>query len=451
MSTDGQARPTLADTESGAAAATTLGERVRKLRIARGLTQRDLAADRFSKEYVSQIERGKTRPTWQTVAWLATRLKTDAAFLQSGVSSGARERAETCLARAEAAIARHDYQGAIDALDDLPDLSGGAARDLELREALARSWALMYLGSVREAVMILTRAWALAEHESLTDVDRAEVMYRLGCCRYKLSSIVTAISLFGSALDLTERSALPCERLQSHILEWRSRCYRRQRDWEAAREDVDRALDLARRLDDTETMAHVLFQASLVAERNGDWLLARSHAEQAKALYEQIDDRGNAGRLLNNLGGLSFLLGDPDRAVDLLKDAFRVALEVGSDPDAAQAVSSLAQVHLRTGRVELAETQARQALDLLGDRVDFRDEVGNAQLVLGRSLLEQGGLEEAEAVLAEAEQTMGELGSTSYEAAVWIAQGDLAVRRGSDPQAAALYRRAAEALQDFHF
>ena len=41
----------------------TLGGRVRQLRIARGLTQTDLAGDRFSKEYVSQIERGKTRPT----------------------------------------------------------------------------------------------------------------------------------------------------------------------------------------------------------------------------------------------------------------------------------------------------------------------------------------------------------------------------------------------------
>ena len=40
-----------------------MGERVRQLRIARGLTQTELAGERFSKEYVSQIERGKTRPT----------------------------------------------------------------------------------------------------------------------------------------------------------------------------------------------------------------------------------------------------------------------------------------------------------------------------------------------------------------------------------------------------
>ncbi|MGI9557452.1 MAG: helix-turn-helix domain-containing protein [Solirubrobacterales bacterium] len=450
MAQDVSGRGETAEVVSTPAETASLGERVRKLRMAQGLTQRDLAADRFSKEYVSQIERGKTRPTWQTVLWLAKRLETDPAFLQSGVSSEARERARACVARAEAAIARRDYAGTIEALDALPDLAN-VTPDIELREALARSWALMYLGSVREAVMILTRAWALVEERSFTDIDRAEVMYRLGCCRYKLSSVVTAISLFGTALELTERSPLPCQRLQAHILEWRSRCYRRQRDWEAAREDVDRALELARELGDGETMAHVLFQASLVAERNSDWQLARSYAEQAKGLYEEIDDRGNVGRLLNNLGGLSFLLGEPEQATELLKDAFGVALEVGSDPDAAQAISSLAQVHLRTGHVELAETQARQALDLLGDRVDFQDEIGNAQLVLGRSLLEQGRLDEAGDVFAQAEETMGALGSTSHEAAVWVAQGDLATRQGSEAEAAGLYRRAAEALQDFHF
>ena len=59
-----------------------VGERVRALRVAAGLTQTELAGDRFSKEYVSQIERGKTRPTADTIAWLADRLGVDEQFLR---------------------------------------------------------------------------------------------------------------------------------------------------------------------------------------------------------------------------------------------------------------------------------------------------------------------------------------------------------------------------------
>jgi tetratricopeptide (TPR) repeat protein len=114
-------------------------------------------------------------------------------------------------------------------------------------------------------------------------------------------------------------------------------------------------------------------------------------------------------------------------------------------------VSSLAQVHLRTGEIEKAEEQARHALELLDGRVDFLDEIGNAQLVLGRALLEQGRLDEAEGAFERAEASFEQLSSESHRAAAWLAQGDVAARRGDDRSAARLYRRAAEALQDFRF
>src|ERR671928_672156 len=81
-----------------------LGERLRQLRVAAGLTQSELAGERFSKEYVSQIERGKTRPTEGTIEWLADRLGVDPGFLANGVATDERGRLEGALARAEALI-----------------------------------------------------------------------------------------------------------------------------------------------------------------------------------------------------------------------------------------------------------------------------------------------------------------------------------------------------------
>ena len=75
-----------------------VGNRVRALRVAAGLTQTALAGERFSKEYVSQIERGKTRPTEETVAWLAERLGVDSEYLLRGVASDVRIRVEAKLA-----------------------------------------------------------------------------------------------------------------------------------------------------------------------------------------------------------------------------------------------------------------------------------------------------------------------------------------------------------------
>ena len=428
-----------------------LGERIRQLRIARGLTQTKLGLDRFSKEYVSQIERGRVRPNDAALEWLAERLEVPRRFLETGVSSPEHEHTASVVSQAEAAVAAREFDRAIASLDGLGDTGAALEPELELRAALAGAAARSELGRIEEALAVLMKARDLVDDESFTDVDRANVLFHIGQCRYRLSSVPTAVALFTEALELMRRSEAIDDRLRCRILRWRSRCYRRQGDWEAARADVEAALELSERLGDGEALAHGYFQASIIAERRGQWVLARSYAERAKALYEEQEDRLNVGRLLNNLGGLTFLLGDAERAADYLKEAFAVALEVGSKPDAAQAVSSLAQVNLRTGHVALAEEQARQALSLLEGRVDFLDEQGNAQLVLGRALLEQDKLDESEHALTAAEAAFEQLSSGSHRAAVWTARADLSVRRGDKDTALTLYRRAAETLQDFRF
>src|SRR6187401_487390 len=108
---------TTAASRTTSGAATRLGDRLRLLRVAAGLTQTELAGDRFSKEYVSQIERGKTRPTSETVEWLAQRLNVDPAFLSSGVSTDERSRVEALLARAEALSNSYQYKEAIEAYE----------------------------------------------------------------------------------------------------------------------------------------------------------------------------------------------------------------------------------------------------------------------------------------------------------------------------------------------
>jgi tetratricopeptide (TPR) repeat protein len=429
-----------------------LGERLRELRVAAGLTQTELAAGRFSKEYVSQIERGKTRPTRETLEWLARRLGVDAGFLDAGLPAVERGRLEAVLVRAEASSEAHRDEEAVAEFQRVrAAVRGTAAVDLEFRALVGEAWARTALGEVNEAIEILNEARGLAEGGEFTDVDRADVLFRLGAARYKVASMSTAIGLFGEALALAERSGLPCDQLRANIHHYRGRCYRHQRDWEAAREDVERALELSSHLDDPRFTADAFFQASLVAERQGSWVLARGYAERAKALFEEISDREAVGRLLNNLGGLNYLLGKPREAIEYLKDAFRVALEIDNKADAGMFVGSLAEVHFGTGEYVLAEQHARHALELLDGRLDYIRDIGTAQLTLGRALLEQDRLNEAEETLRAADNSFEQLSSASHRAAAWMAFGDLAVRRGDDREAARQYRRAAEALQDFRF
>ena len=125
--------PRTSTSRAAASAGVRLGERLRQLRVAAGLTQTELAGARFSKEYVSQIERGKTRPARETIEWLAERLGVDADFLANGVTADQRGRVETALARAEALTQgeREDEAMGARAREVVAQNRGAAARTAE--------------------------------------------------------------------------------------------------------------------------------------------------------------------------------------------------------------------------------------------------------------------------------------------------------------------------------
>ena len=357
---------------------------------------------------------------------------------------------EKQVAAAELAVVESRYDDTVALLGEVV-IAPAQYPDLALRGLLAGSWARMYRGELDEALTMLQTAKEVAHRPGFTDVDRAQVLCRIGAVRVKRGAISRAVNDLSLALELCARSERSCDRLRAEIYDWRSRCYQRQRDFNAARADVEAALELTDGLGDVVAAADINFRASSIAEREGKWLVARMYAEGARDLYEEAGDRGNVGRVLNDLGGIVFLLGKHDEAIEYLKESVSVLFDAAGDVETGYAVSSLAQVYLRTGDPTRAEDQARIALELLGGREDVLEEIGNVQLVRGRALLELDRPEEAEVAFAAAEASFSDRESISLLAAAWMARGELASVRDDSVSAAALYRKAAEALQDFYF
>jgi tetratricopeptide (TPR) repeat protein len=357
---------------------------------------------------------------------------------------------EARLGAAESLTENNQHAAALEALEGLwPDVHDDAP--LALRHRLATAWATMYQGRLEDAAALLAQADGLVQSAHFDAADRAAVLFRQGCVELKRANIAEATSLFTRSLETNARSAHPSLLVAAGVRNWRSRCYQLRRDWDAAARDAEASLELATEAGCDRSRAHAMFQASLVAERQRQWLLARFHAEQALEIYRRFGDTLSAARILNNLGGIDFLLGDVAAAERSLLDAASTAAEAGSDADIAQATSSLAQVYLRTDRTDAARTHAHAALDLLAGRADFLEEIGNAQLVVAKAHAAEQDTAAAATWLDHAAQTFTQLDSASHLAAVCVARGDLARTLGQEREAADYYRDAAESLQDFHF
>jgi tetratricopeptide (TPR) repeat protein len=431
----------------GAAPASGIGSRVRELRVAAGMTQADLAGERFSKEYVSQVELGKSPLSETGIRWFCRQLGVERSELEGDHGPAAAAAAEAAIVRAEAAIEAHRHSEAVAALDAV----GGAvsrADDpaLGMRFWLAQGWAVHHLGDLERAAAMLDRARGLAE--SGDDLDRALALYRLGVVRFKMGSHATAVAALDEALRCATAAERPSDALRARILNTRAKIRRRQKDFTAAAEDVTAALELAHGLGDDRVLAETYLDASLVAERRNEYSRAREYAERSKALFERVADHEYVGKLLNNLGQLRAITGRPEEAVPLLREAFRIAVEQDNRVDAAFAASSLASARLRSGDLEGAVESGNRAIELLGSREEYRQELGNARLVMGRAHLACGRVDEAERSFTAAADCFTAVESISHMAGAWVALGDVAAERGDPARAADLYRRAAEALQD---
>ena len=412
------------------------------------MTQEGLADGRFTKQYVSQIERGEIIPAGELLDWLASRLGVERVVLETGLSTADLEHVSRGLEQGQGLIHEHRY---LEALDIFRALRGsftpGVPRWVERSTIRGETWALIRLGRIGEAADLLGDARAVADGPTGTIEEQAEIAYLTAVCCYSLSEIATAQAEFGRALQLLDEADEPDDRLRLDIHQWRARCSRRQRDFDAAGEDIDRALELCDVIDDVRRRAEVHLQASLVEERLGHWVLARRHAETSRDLYDEVGDIVTKGRVLNNLAGLNHSLGVDDVAVAQLREAFVIFVDAHLEVEAGYVLSSLAEIHREQGDLEEAEAVARRALDLLEGRIDHVQEIGTAQLVLARAHLEQGELDEAEHLLAAVDESYASTESVAHQARSWMTRGELELLRQNDAEAARLYREAAVVLQ----
>src|SRR5205809_1863449 len=83
------------------AAGETIGQRLKRLRLERGLSQRELSAPGVSYAYISRIEAGARQPSVKALRKLAAKLGVSADYLETGSEVRVEEERELRLSEAE--------------------------------------------------------------------------------------------------------------------------------------------------------------------------------------------------------------------------------------------------------------------------------------------------------------------------------------------------------------
>jgi transcriptional regulator with XRE-family HTH domain len=171
--------------------ARTIGARIRRARLAAGLTQQQLAEGRYTKAYVSALENGLSKPSMAALSFLADRLGLPTArFLEDEAEGWTRLQADLELASGR-------WQQAVDAYQSLLEQPLDAGTHAELLLGLAEAFAGLDRG--KDAV----GAASTAAHEFASQGREAEAAlagYWLSCGQYQQGNTVEARALLEDIL-----------------------------------------------------------------------------------------------------------------------------------------------------------------------------------------------------------------------------------------------------------
>ena len=425
-----------------------LGDRVRELRIHRGMSQAVLATPDFSDAYISLIESGKRNPAPNTVETLARKLGCSAAYLLYGVdeetmaSLGAKLReAQDALdsGRSDEALARFT------AIAASPVLEALSAVHLPLRCMLAEG--LLACGLVDEAIDQLQCAAKAAYGTSRE--DWAGIQVHLCRCHCRNGSPDKAVDVAEQTLEQLRTASL---RGPDGVDVWLGvgvallDAY----EWCGDRLQARRfAGQLVRVADKGSAVVRmrVCARAAAIAVADGDHGFAVGLATRALAAagHDGNVPQPDGGPAAVEQARLLLVRGRPSdilraRAVLHRRERRLLGSEV-SRVEVGVCVTELAWVELALNHPQQAARHARRALELLAEV--YAEAVANALAVLGQAHILLKEPHEAVEVLTRCATCLERVGHRLRAAQVWYEVAEVLRRSGSDDARQRLaYRRA---------
>jgi tetratricopeptide (TPR) repeat protein len=386
-------------------AAETIGERLRRLRLERGFSQRQLSSPGVSYAYISRIEAGTRQPSVKAVRKLAAKLAVSAEYLETGVDLAPREDRELRLAAAEVELRLAD--DAAEAERDLRRLFD-EAHDAGDTSVSARAQAALGLAALRRgdnAVAIARLESALGSSE-FSPSREPEPYGLLGRAYVVVGEPAKAVELLEGCLEAVEREAPENAATQVRFALYLGYTLSDMGELPRARAIVSEALTRAEGLDDAYMRARLHWSQARLAAASGDPRTALEQLRRAVAILETTEDSRQLGRAHLLWAEILTFEGSADAAGPHLEIAERL---LGAHPDAEDLYwlrTEQARRAAELGDVDEAIALATEALELMAE--EDGAERGAAHWALGRALAAKGESAQAEDALRSAIDLLSE-------------------------------------------
>jgi transcriptional regulator with XRE-family HTH domain len=370
-----------------------IGARLKRLRLQRGLSQRDLSSPGVSYAYISRIEAGARTPSVKALRMLARKLGVSVDYLETGRDIRDSDERELKLADAELQSRlegdMHETEATLrDILDDARQAGDHLAAE---RAATVLGCAAARRGNHLDAIEQLEAA--IADHP-LRPHARPDAYATLGQSYASLGAPERAIQLFERCLAEISEAAPEDKSVRIRFAALLSDALTDVGEFERARQVVRSELNEAGGLTSPYRRVRLLWSLARAAGMEGRPAEALDYARRAISLLEATDDALQVARAYLLSAGIEALEERADEARDDLTSAERL-LGAAEPAPSDLGLLRIGQSRLATleGDAETGIARAREALDILGD--SHGSERGTAVWALADGLSSAGEVDSA--------------------------------------------------------
>jgi transcriptional regulator with XRE-family HTH domain len=420
----------------------TLGQRLRALRIERGLSQAELAGDLVSPSYVSLIESDRRSPEHEVLEGLAGTLGCSACFLETGVAPEELTEQRLRLQFAEIALANGELT---EATARFSELASATSTDIKN----SATWGLTRAEEARGDLHT-----ALTHLDTLLQASRAGepgapglLTLLMGRCRlYKLAgdhshSIAVGEEALREVRDLGLEGSEDEIKLASTLVG----SYWARGDLFSAQHLAEQVIERAEKLGSRTAQGSAYWNASAVAEARGQLTLALDLASKTLALLSESTSAGKSLAAMRVTYAWLLLRCDPprlDEADAMLAHAHEVLTDLAFGPLLASCETEMARSALLRGRFAEAAGIADQAIARCAGTAAI--EVENARVVSGLAMIMDGLIEQGVSVASGAASRLDQAGSRLEAAQAWRDLAEALIQRGESQHAIEALRQAAD-------
>jgi transcriptional regulator with XRE-family HTH domain len=418
-----------------------IGQRLRRLRLARGLSQRELAGPGVSYAYISRIEAGARRPSVKALRMLAPKLGVSVEYLETGSDLRDDEERELRLVDAELRLRLDD--GSRDAEQTLREIleEAVAAGDgvAAARARVALGLAAARQGRDAEAADHLAQATASEYVSPVTDVN---VYATLGRCYAALGRPDRTVELLENCLAEVRESAPEQTAALVRYTTYLSNALTDMGHLERAEHALQDVLDDSSLLADPHMRVRLYWSLGRVVAHQGNTAAALDYLRRAVAMLEATEDTVQLARAHLMCAWIFISSARAEDAGPHLEVAEKL---LGPNPepiDLAYLRTEQAKRAVNLGAAEEAVSRAQEALDVLGESDPH--ERGSAWFALAEGHVLAGRMDAAEEAFRRSADLLEEHGRPSEAADALKAWARLLRGAGREAEANDVLERAAE-------